>query len=375
MASEVAASPRSADVPVTGNLTAAASSMAAGIPRWHPAGMRGRWGMLSGGVASLNPRLQAGYPPGMLAGIGWVGFDRSRKLHGRGWHPLRPSSRWWKNPPKRSWTPGPSSRTAPWPFSTIPSPCPPSWSRPTPTSTAPSSSLLKTSRGRAGRGCAGGRGAARAAMPKCIAKEAQRRPTEARAGRPEGCGALFPSGFVGRRRTDRHGVCPCHPPAPPGKSHATRLTRRFQQAARAATAKTPSPPTAPASNSSSPSSNTSPPRWFQLRSRRDAPEGRREGSQGCMVLHATPGQRVKITSRTPDGVRGIDGGVRSPRPCRGAMVFGGCGPGVSRLGGNPWLPSGHPAGMPCEAPFVHLAGMPFGDATPDKRRPGGAAGR
>ena len=30
-------------------------------------------------------------------------------------------------------------------------------------------------------------------MPKCIAKEAQRRPTEARAARPEGCGA-FPGG-------------------------------------------------------------------------------------------------------------------------------------------------------------------------------------
>ena len=56
----------------------------------------------------------------------------------------------------------------------------------------PASSLLKKSRGCAGRDCAGGR-AATAAMPKRIAKVAQRRPTDARAARPEGCGA-FPGG-------------------------------------------------------------------------------------------------------------------------------------------------------------------------------------
>ena len=54
-------------------------------------------------------------------------------------------------------------------------------------------SLLRKSRDRAGRDCAGGQGALTAAMPKRIAKEAQRRPTDARAARPEGCGA-FPAG-------------------------------------------------------------------------------------------------------------------------------------------------------------------------------------
>ena len=53
--------------------------------------------------------------------------------------------------------------------------------------------LSRRSRGRAGRDCAGGQGAATAAMPKRIAKETQRRPTDARAARPEGCGA-FPGG-------------------------------------------------------------------------------------------------------------------------------------------------------------------------------------
>ena len=55
------------------------------------------------------------------------------------------------------------------------------------------SSLLRKSRGRAGRYCAGGQGALTAAMPKRIAKEAQRRSTDARAARPEGCVA-FPGG-------------------------------------------------------------------------------------------------------------------------------------------------------------------------------------
>ncbi|MFO1530725.1 MAG: efflux RND transporter permease subunit [Kiritimatiellia bacterium] len=87
------------------------------------------------------------------------------------------------------------------------------------------SSLLRKSRGRAGRDCAGGQGAATAAMPKRIAKETQRRPTDARAARPEGCGA-FPAGVRWKTADRPLWGMPLSSPCPAGKiarnaAHAT----------------------------------------------------------------------------------------------------------------------------------------------------------
>ena len=82
------------------------------------------------------------------------------------------------------------------------------------------SSLLRKSRGRAGQDCAGGQGAATAAMPKRIAKEAQRRPTDARAARPEGCGA-FPGGVRWTTADRPLWGMPLSSAYPGGKSAAT----------------------------------------------------------------------------------------------------------------------------------------------------------